>query len=318
MRQLISRFADKLQMARHPRQVPKGTLQHVISRFVDREWRIKTQQDRCAYLQIISDLEDTVDWEFTAYALMSSHEHWAFIMGSSSFSSFFHRLHTRFSIGWQKRHRGIGPVYAGRPKNYTRAPKDMLSLVSYLHMNPVRAGVVPKASDSKWTSHRTYLRMDPVPSWINTERNLELMGFSDNDHGRYLFDAAVSDIESDRQKSLAATQVKTEKTIYRYADPNTVSLDVIQGAVEHHCQLPAKSLTLRTRLKQFTYARQIFIDIARQLQWSQVKIADHLCISRAAVSLLVRRGFAPPHDVATLEAILETLRLTQLEQRSNA
>jgi len=212
-------------VARKPRYVPTGTLQHVISRFVDREWRIKTKNDRLAYLQIVSELSTTLDWKFAAYALMSSHEHWAFIMGTSSFSPFFHRLHTRFSIGWQKEHQGIGPIYAGRPKNYTKAPADMLSLVSYLHMNPVRAGVVSQPSESKWTSHRSYMRIDPVPSWIKTEKNLHQMGFSDNEHGRLLFNSAVHDIESDRLKKFG---LESPQTVYVYV----LGYDNLQMLVE--------------------------------------------------------------------------------------
>ena len=44
-----------------------------------------------------------------------------------------------------------------------------MSLLRYVHNNPVRAGVVDRASDSNWSSHRAYLGLEESPKWLATE-----------------------------------------------------------------------------------------------------------------------------------------------------
>jgi hypothetical protein len=51
-------------------------------------------------------------------------------------------------------------------------------LVSYVHCNPVRAGVVAAADESNWTSHRAYLGVARKPPWLDVQLGLDLCGFS--------------------------------------------------------------------------------------------------------------------------------------------
>ena len=44
-----------------------------------------------------------------------------------------------------------------------------MELIRYVHNNPVRAGVVERASESDWSSHRAYLGLAPTPDWLATD-----------------------------------------------------------------------------------------------------------------------------------------------------
>jgi hypothetical protein len=44
-----------------------------------------------------------------------------------------------------------------------------MELIRYVHNNPVRAGVVDRASESGWSSHRAYLGLEKVPPWLGVE-----------------------------------------------------------------------------------------------------------------------------------------------------
>ena len=65
---------------------------------------------------------------------------------------------------------GLGTILADRPKSVlVHSETHGMSLLRYVHNNPVRAGVVERASDSNGSSHRTYLGLEDEPSWLATE-----------------------------------------------------------------------------------------------------------------------------------------------------
>jgi len=73
----------------------------------------------------------------------------------------------------------IGPLFVRGPRALETPPSDVARLVAYVHNNPVRAGVVGNAVDSRWTSHRAYLGHDEPPPWLDVNLGLRLCGFDD-------------------------------------------------------------------------------------------------------------------------------------------
>ena len=53
----------------------------------------------------------------------------------------------------------------------------LAELVRYIHLNPVRAGIVKRPEDYKWSGHNAYLGTDPV-AWV--ERDYVLKKYSEN------------------------------------------------------------------------------------------------------------------------------------------
>lgn len=186
-------------MARKPRIWIPNEPYHLISRFVDREYRLLDAADREALERHITRANRRWDWRFLCYAWMSSHIHTGFISGYASPGRFFHSMNTRFAGYHNKRYGSIGPVFAGRPKQYRVKRAKCRSLVVYNHRNPVEAGVVSRASDSTWTSHRALMRLDPAPPFLDVAAVLEILGFDDTEAGRRELDEFVMDADlSDR------------------------------------------------------------------------------------------------------------------------
>ncbi|MBI5485027.1 MAG: hypothetical protein HY888_11280 [Deltaproteobacteria bacterium] len=55
------------------------------------------------------------------------------------------------------------------------ADSYLLELVAYIHLNPVRAGMVTASEEYPWSSHLAYLGTDPLP-WLATEQVLSMFG----------------------------------------------------------------------------------------------------------------------------------------------
>jgi REP element-mobilizing transposase RayT len=151
-----------------------GVTYHLISRFVDQRWYFQSGEERRHYLQLLgASLRDS-DWKCVSYALMSSHLHLGMVAGSSALESWARRAHAPFASWINFRHDRIGPVFVRGPKDYGVPPNAVGSMIAYIHNNPVRAGVVERASDSDWTSHNAYLGRAPCPDWLDVDRGLAL------------------------------------------------------------------------------------------------------------------------------------------------
>ena len=71
------------------------------------------------------------------------------------------------------------------------ADSYLTQLVGYIHLNPVRAGMVARCEEYEWSSHQTYVGNNIIP-WLTTETVLSQ--FSGNAaNGRRLFHEFVRD-----------------------------------------------------------------------------------------------------------------------------
>ncbi|MCF6237782.1 MAG: transposase [Candidatus Marinimicrobia bacterium] len=104
-----------------------------------------------------------------AFCLMSSHIHIALQVGTILLSRVMNNLSLRYTRWINKRLERNGHLFQGRYKAILVDEDNyLLQLVSYLHLNPVRAGLEKQPEDYAWSSHRTYLGEETLP-WLTVE-----------------------------------------------------------------------------------------------------------------------------------------------------
>src|SRR5262249_9907692 len=140
---------------------------------------IRDDVDRREYLYRFGRSIIRSDWNCISYAVMSNHVHLGLIAGVDSLSSWLRPAHGAFAELVNIRDQRIGSVFVRGPRMIEMKPDGAASLVSYIHPNPVRAGVVTTADETTWTSHRAYLGREPAPEWLNVSVGLDLMHFPD-------------------------------------------------------------------------------------------------------------------------------------------
>lgn len=178
-------------MPRSKRSVRPRRLIHVITRFLNGEYLLDCAEARVEYLRRAALSFAESDWIWLGHALMSTHVHNVSVSGFTPFGDISRRLHSGFA-GWINPRRGrLGPIVAGRPETYEVEPAGCVALLAYVHNNPVRAGVVARAEDSDWTSHRLYLAGCST-SLVNVAYGLELCGLSNSERGRAVFAQEVA------------------------------------------------------------------------------------------------------------------------------
>ena len=145
-------------MARRLRYHLPGATYHVMLRGNDGQQIFFENVDRCKMCLLIQEGVERFGHRILAYCFMNNHIHLAIQVGQMPLSCILQNLSFRYTryINWRKKR--IGHLFQGRFKSIlvddTRYLKE---LVRYIHLNPVRAGMVYQPENYSWSSHNTYL-----------------------------------------------------------------------------------------------------------------------------------------------------------------
>jgi putative transposase len=156
-------------MPRFARIVFPGGIYHVISRFYNREFLVTDEEERSYYLGLLGAGMEKSDAILLSWCIMSSHIHLVLKAGEDPLERLMKGINSGFA-GWLNlRKDRKGAVFADRYKSVLVEEEAYLfELIRYVHNNPVRAGVVRAARQSRWSSHRAYLGLEEKPEWLNT------------------------------------------------------------------------------------------------------------------------------------------------------
>jgi len=144
-------------MPRHARLDAPGTLHHVMARGIDGTDIFVDAADRTKFLGIVEEVVDKTGTRIPAWSIMSTHFHLLVLSGPSGLPSFMRKLMTRYAVYFNRRHHRTGHLFQNRYKSVVCEEEPyFLELVRYIHLNPLRAGVVTSLADLDvypWCGH---------------------------------------------------------------------------------------------------------------------------------------------------------------------
>jgi len=173
-------------MPRLPRLHVPGGCYHVILRGNHRENIFSTPQDRVVLNALVAEAVDLYVARIHAYCWMTNHLHVLVQIGAAPLGKLMQRIASRYS---RYRHRQLnttGHLFERRYRAWlVETDLYCITLLRYIHWNPVKAGVVAQLEEYQWSSHRTYLGLE-THSWLTTEFGLSLFG-ADVDSARHSY-----------------------------------------------------------------------------------------------------------------------------------
>ncbi|TXC64060.1 transposase [Sphingosinicella ginsenosidimutans] len=145
-------------MARLPRMVLPGIPHHVTQRGNRRERTFFEDGDYALYLDLLADASVRHGVEVWAYCLMPNHVHIVAVpRDADALGRTFRHVHRHYTGYVNARMRVTGHLWQGRFSSVAMDEAHLLAAFRYVALNPVRARLVARAADWRWSSTRAHL-----------------------------------------------------------------------------------------------------------------------------------------------------------------
>lgn len=151
-----------------PRRVHvPGGLYHAVLRGNHRQPIFDGGDDYLRFEEIVARAVDRHGASLLAYCWMTNHVHLAIRIDEVPLGAVMGIVASRYARAKQRSVPTTGHLFERRYRaRLVDADRHLLALVHYIHMNPVRAGMVTDPRDYRWSSHRAYLGA-PHPDWLS-------------------------------------------------------------------------------------------------------------------------------------------------------
>ena len=242
-----------IEMARPLRIEYPGAFYHITARGNEGKEIFRDDKDRARFLGYLETAVGRYKAVIHAYCLMGNHYHLLLTTPEGNLSQVMRHINGGYTTYFNKRHNRFGHLFQGRYKAIlVDADPYAGELSRYIHLNPVRAGMVRQTEEYKWTSYAAYIGKTKTPQWLTVDWLLQYFGKKTADARktyRFFVEAAFGS-EEDPLKDTTATLVlgksefienirekylsgkKKERDIPALRELTKTSLEAIMKAVE--------------------------------------------------------------------------------------
>ena len=154
-------------MARPLRITYPGAFYHITSRGNERKAIFKSRADRQKFLGYLESATERYRAVIHCYCLMDNHYHLLLETPSSNLAQIMRHINGAYTTYFNIKRDRSGHLFQGRYKSIL-VEKDVYAkeLSRYIHLNPVRAGIVSKPEDYAWSSYAAYACATSSPKWL--------------------------------------------------------------------------------------------------------------------------------------------------------
>jgi REP element-mobilizing transposase RayT len=167
-------------MARPLRIEFAGALYHLTSRGNERRSIFRSDRDRKTFLAFLGIAAKRFRWSITAWVLMTNHYHLVVQTPEPNLSRGMHWLNSTYA-GWYNRvHGRCGHLLQGRFKAFLIDKESYFAeVLRYVVLNPVRAKLIERPEDYKWSSYSATAGLTRAHDWLDLSAALVLFGGDD-------------------------------------------------------------------------------------------------------------------------------------------
>ena len=129
----------------------------------------RDESDRERFVELLARAIHRFRWVLHDYALMTNHFHLAIETPDCTLSDGMHWLLGGYGQWFNRRHRRRGHLFQERFKNVLVEKESyLLTLSRYIALNPVKAGMVERPEEYRWSSYRARAGYEQAPEWLST------------------------------------------------------------------------------------------------------------------------------------------------------
>ena len=175
-------------MARPYRIQGENYFYHITSRGDDRKKIFISNYDYQKFLHYLLTAKTKYNFYLYAYVLMNNHYHLLIETTQPNLSKIMQYVNSAYTTYYNIKRHKCGHVFQGRYKSIL-VDKDsyLLELTRYIHLNPVRAKIVPRPEDFKYSSYQGYVKK-AGDGYIDIKQIGEVISMSPERYRDYVLD----------------------------------------------------------------------------------------------------------------------------------
>ena len=288
-------------MARPLRIEYPGAFYHVTSRGDEQKAVFTSQRDREKFLFYVESAVVRYGAVVHTWCLMNNHYHLLLETPVGNLSQIMRHVNGAYTTYFNVKRKRAGHLFQGRYKAIlVEADAYALELSRYMHLNPVRAGMVAKPEDYPWSSYRSYIGDSMTPGWLKTDFILGYVGrnasMAKRTYRRFVEDLLDKEYDSPLNGTVASTVLGGEEFIRAVSELHVGQTRAARNlpavkALARRPSMEAIIMTIKAELgDRATWLRAVSLYGCQQYSGAKLRdIGTRFGISDAAVSQASRR-----------------------------
>jgi len=199
-------------MPRMAREKSESGIYHVMLRGINQQNIFENEEDNKKFLEIIEKYKKETDFKIYAYCLMGNHVHLLIKEGKEEFSNTMKRIGAGYVYWYNWQYGRKGHLFQDRYRSEAvENDRYFLTVLRYIHQNPIKAGIVKDIGTYEWSSYKEYIDekmivdTDFVLSMLDNERDKAIQSFI-NFHVEIAVDECLE--VTNARKTISDKQIK--------------------------------------------------------------------------------------------------------------
>lgn len=145
-------------MPRYARRKSDTGISHIMLRGINKQTIFEDDEDRERFLETIKRFKEVSKYEVYGYCIMSNHVHLLIKETQEEISASIKRICSSYVYWYNWKYGRCGHLFQERFKSETvENDAYLLTVLRYIHQNPVKAGLTKRVQDYKWSSYNEYI-----------------------------------------------------------------------------------------------------------------------------------------------------------------
>ena len=195
-----------MHMPRRARQKSDSGIYHVMLRGVNQQQIFFDEEDNTYFLHCLAVYKNICGFELYGYCLMGNHVHLLLCVKKDPLDAVIKRVGSKYVYWYNAKYDRVGHLFQDRFKSEpVETDAYFITVLRYIHQNPVKAGIVDQPEAYRWSSYGEYLSK---PQITDTEMALEMIGAEMFvQYHKEQSDTECLEVKIEQQKKLTDTQL---------------------------------------------------------------------------------------------------------------
>ena len=235
---------------------------HVMCHGIGDEYIFNTEDEKAIYSSMMKTYLKKFNLIMIANCIMHNHVHFVFYVDIiKTLSDYIKKLNHDYALYFNQKHETFGHVFSGRYNiEEINDSNQLAACISYVHQNPVEAGICSKAGDYAYSSYNDYIYKKGL---LENEELIDLM----RDTG-ITIDKVLNYTEY--EENFIEPKKDVERIIARFLIKNKISFD-----------------ELNTNRKLL---RQLVIKLHLKCGINQIELAERFHLNRHQIQRLLAKN----------------------------